>query len=86
MIFLTQIKGYLISGHHLFRKLNQKELEHYDAFFDNYKEQIEKEIGRRLTKKEERRLYFLILGIINKHNEYDERYHKYLIGEIIQEN
>ena len=79
------IKGYLISGRHLFKKLNQEELYRYDVFFREYKEQIEKEIGRKLTKKEEERIYFLILGIINKHNEYDERYHKYLLGRVINE-
>ena len=83
---MTSVKGYILSGRHAFKKLNDKELEEYDRWFQEYKEQLEREISRKLTEKEEERTYFLILGVIKRHNEYDERYHKYLLGATIKED
>lgn len=81
---MNERKRYLISGKCLFKKMDVKEMEQYDMFFMELKESIEKEIGRKLTEREENRLYFLVLGIINKHNEYDDRYHRYLLNLIFK--
>ncbi len=80
-----KIKSLLISGGKALRKMNDEQLMEYDMWFDEYKKQIEREIGRPLTRKEEERLYKLILGIIQKYGQYDERYHAYLTGNVINE-
>ena len=76
--------SYLISGGKAIGRMSNEELMRYDRFFTDYKERIENEIGRKLTRKEEERLYKLILGIMAREGEYDERYHKWLIGHIIR--
>jgi len=80
---LRAVIGYLVAGGKAIKRLSDEELERFDRWFTGYKEDIERELGRKLTRKEEERLYKLLLGIMVKEGEYDERYHKWLLGHVI---
>lgn len=78
-----KVFGYIISGGKAIKKLSDDDLYKYDIFFNDYKEQIERFEGIKIKGKIEEQLYKTILGIIMKEGEYDERYHGYLLGHIL---
>jgi len=77
-----RVLHYLIIGG---RELRKAQI--YDEISDilNFIDELKRMHDLELTNKQEAQLLKLILGIMKKHGCFDERYHLYLVGRLLNE-
>ena len=73
----------MITGGKEMRKLDEEKFVRLVSFSLDMKERIERELEREITEKEFEQLQKLLLGIVKKYGVFDERYHLYLVGILI---
>lgn len=78
-----RVRNLLITGGKEMRKLDEEKFVRLMCFSLDMKERIERELEREITEKEFEQLQKLLLGIVKKYGVFDERYHLYLVGILI---
>jgi len=80
-----EIRNLLIIGGKEIRKLRDKEFMDFCIFLDKMVSRIKTEDNIKLNKKQKEQLGKLLLGIMKKYKVFDERYHLYLVGKLVDE-